>query len=120
VRGLADRRVVHAQIAADRPDDDLAGIQPDPDLERDAVRPTHLLGVPAHGSLHVDCRIAGPHRVILVGDRRPEERHDPVAHHLVHRTLVAVDRLHHAVEHRVQELPGVLGVAVGEQLQRAL
>ena len=38
VRRLADRRVVHVQIAADRADDDLAGVQADADLHVDAVR----------------------------------------------------------------------------------
>jgi hypothetical protein len=56
--------------------------------------------------------------VVLVGQRCPEEGHDPVAHHLVDRPLVTVDRLHHAFE--VEELPGLLGVAVGEQLHRTL
>ena len=51
--------------------------------------------------------------MILVGDGRPEQRHDPVAHHLVHGPLVAVDRLHHALEHRVEELARFLGIAVG-------
>ena len=58
--------------------------------------------------------------MILVGERRAEERHDPVAHHLVDGALVAVDRLHHPLEHGVEELPRLLGVAVGEQLHRAL
>ena len=34
MRGLADRRVVHVQVAADRAHDDLAGVQPDADLHR--------------------------------------------------------------------------------------
>ena len=58
--------------------------------------------------------------MILVGERRAEERHDPVAHHLVDGALVAVDGLHHALEHGVEELARLLGIAVGEQLHRAL
>ena len=58
--------------------------------------------------------------MVLVGQRRAEERHDPVAHHLVDGALVAVDRLHHVLEHGVEELARLLGVAVGEQLHRAL
>ena len=58
--------------------------------------------------------------MVLVGDRRAEQRHDPVAHHLVDGALVAVDGLHHPLEDRVEELPRLLGVAVGEQLHRAL
>ena len=58
--------------------------------------------------------------MILVGERRAEQRHDPVAHNPVHGALVAVDRLNHALEHRVEELLRVLGVAVSKQLHRAL
>ena len=58
--------------------------------------------------------------MILVGDRRAEEGHDPVAHDPVHGALVAVDRLNHAFEHRVEELLRVLGVAVSKQLHRTL
>jgi hypothetical protein len=58
--------------------------------------------------------------VILVGQRRAEERHDPVAHHLVHRALEAVHGLHHAFEHGVEQLARLLGITIGEQLHRAL
>jgi len=54
--------------------------------------------------------------VVLVGEGCAEERHDAVAHHLVDRTLVTVDRLHHPFEHRVEELACFLRVAVREQL----
>ena len=58
--------------------------------------------------------------MVLVGERRAEQRHDAVAHHLVDGALVAVDGLHHPLEDRVEELARLLGVAVGEQLHRAL
>ena len=87
---------------------------------RDAVGLPDLLGVAPHRGLHVERRVAGPHRVVLVGERRAEERHDPVAHDLVDRALVAVDGLHHPLEDGIEELPRLLGVAVGEQLHRAL
>ena len=73
-----------------------------------------------HGLLHPERRVAGAHGVVLMGQRRAEEGHDAVAHHLVDRALVAVDGVHHALEHRVEELARLLGVAVGEQLHRAL
>ena len=53
-------------------------------------------------------------------ERGAEERHDPVAHHLVDRALVVMDGLHHPLEHRVQELAGLLRIPVGQQLHRAL
>ena len=82
--------------------------------------PPELLGQPPHRPLEIDRGVARPHRVVLVGHGGAEERHDAVAHDLVHRALVAVDGLHHPLEDGVEELPGLLGVPVGEQLHRAL
>ena len=52
-------------------------------------------------------------------DRRPEQRHDPVTHDLIHRALVVVDGLHHVLEHGVEDSTRLLWVAVSEQLHRA-
>jgi hypothetical protein len=71
------------------------------------------------GGLYVQRGVTRPHGVILVRERSPKEGHDPVAHHLVDRALVPMDRLHHPLEDGVQELPR-LGIAIGEQLHRAL
>ena len=79
-----------------------------------------LVGVALDSLLHPERRVAGPHGMVLVGHGRAEEGHDPVAHHLVDGALVAVDGLHHALDHGIEELPGLLGIAVGEQLHRAL
>ena len=80
----------------------------------------HPDGVPLDRLLHPQRRVAGAHRMVLVGEWRPEQRHDAVAHDLVHRPFVAVHRLHHVLQDGVQELAGFLRVAVGEQLHRAL
>jgi hypothetical protein len=107
------------QIGGDGPDDNLAGIETHTDLDQDAMRAEDFLAVSLHALLHPQGRVAGPHGMILVGERRPEERHDPVPHHLVDRSLVAVHGLHHVLEHGVEQLPGLLGIAVGEKLHRA-
>ena len=120
MRRLADGRVVHVEIAADGAHDDLAGIQPDADLQVHAVGIEDALGMALHPLLHAQRRVAGAHGVILVGEGRAEQRHDPVAHHLVDGALVVVDGLHHVLEDRVEELARLLGIAVGEQLHRAL
>ena len=117
---LTDRRVVHVQIGPDGADDHLAGVEPHADLDGHPVRAEDTLRVLRDRLLHPQRRVARPHGVVLVGERRAEERHDPVAHHLVDRALVAVDGLHHALEHGIEELARLLGIAVGEQLHRAL
>src|SRR5262249_6074780 len=42
MRGLADRRVVHAEVRPDGADDHVAGIQADPDSHGNAVGPKRL------------------------------------------------------------------------------
>jgi len=93
---------------------DVAGVEPDPNLHIHAVGATHVLGVALHGLLHAKGGVARTHRVVLVGKRRAEQRHDPVAHHLVDGALVAVHGFHHQLEHGVEYLARLLGVAVGE------
>ena len=58
--------------------------------------------------------------MIFMGERRPEQRHDAVAHDLVHRALVAVHGLHHAFEDGVEDSPGFFRVAVGQELHGPL
>ena len=117
---LADGAVVHSEIAADRADDHLARVQADADLHVDAEPPTHVVRVVGDGAVHAQRRVARAHRVVLAGDRRAEEGHDAVAHDLVDRALVPVHRLHHPLQHRVEQGARVLGIAVGEKLERAL
>ena len=55
-----------------------------------------------------------------MGERRAEQGHDAVAHDLVHRALVAVDGLHHPLQYGIEQLARLFGIAIGEQLHRAL
>ncbi len=120
MRRLADRGVVHVEVAADRAHDDVAGIEADPDLHVDPVPLADVLGVERDRVLHPERGIAGPGRVVLVRQRGPEERHDAVPEHLVDGPLVAVDGLHHELEDRVDDLPRFFRVPVRQQLHRAL
>jgi hypothetical protein len=119
VRGLADRRVIHAQIAADGANDNLTRVQSHADLHVNAAGTLDILGVLLHRLLHAQGGVAGTHAVIFMGERGAEERHDAVAHHLVHGALVAVDSFHHELEDRIQQLARFLWVSVGKQLHRA-
>ncbi len=68
--------------------------------------------------------------MVLVGDRRPEQRHDPVAGELVDGALVPVDAVCEELEQTVHHLTPLLGVDplgelhrpgdVGEQDRRVL
>jgi len=68
---LAHRRVIHAEVAAEGAHHDFLGIQANADLHGHAMAALHLGGVLFHRSLHRQRRIAGPHRVICMRQRRP-------------------------------------------------
>jgi hypothetical protein len=120
MRHLADRRVVHAQVATHRAHDDLARVQAHADLHGEAMPLTQLFGQRDDAVLHSESRVARADRVVLVGQGRAEEGHDAVAHHLVHGAFVVMDGVHHQREDGVEKLARLLGVAVCEELHGAL
>ena len=83
MRRLADGGVVHAQIATDGADDDLARVEAHADLDGHPVRAADPSAYCATDSCIAQRRVAGSNGVVLVGQRRAEERHDPVADDLV-------------------------------------
>ena len=110
--GRADRVVVHAEVVADRAHQHLARVQPDPRADLYAVGAAQLGRLVLHGALDRQRRVAGAHGVVLVRDRRAEQRHDAVAQNPVDRALVAVDGVHHHAERRIQNAPRVLRIGV--------
>jgi hypothetical protein len=55
-----------------------------------------------------------------MGERRPEEGHDPVAHHLVYGALVLMDGFHHPLQDGIENLARHFGIAAREQFHGAL
>jgi hypothetical protein len=110
--------VVHAQVVPDRPDDHLARVQTDTELEWDSVAPPAVLAEARRRLLQLESRVARPNRVVLVAERGAEDRHDPVTHDLVHGALELVDGVHHDLEGRIEDRPCLLGIEVVEQLHR--
>ena len=55
-------------------------------------------------------------RVILVGERRAEQRLDAVAHHLVDRALVTVDGFHHPLQDGIENPTRFLRITIGDLL----
>ena len=58
--------------------------------------------------------------MVLMGQWRAEEGHDPVAHHLIDGAFVPMHGVHHELEHRIENPPRLLRVSVCEQLHGAL
>jgi len=91
VGGVAHRRVVHAQVVADAPDDHGARVEADAHGERQAALHAQRLGVLLDRALDAEGRVHRASRAVLVRYGRAEKRHDPVARVLVDGALEAVD-----------------------------
>ena len=70
--------------------------------------------------LHAERRIECALRMVLVRDRRAEQREDAVAGGLCDVTAVAMDRVHHQLERGIDNRARLLGVEVLDQLHRTL
>jgi hypothetical protein len=118
---MPNRRVFGVSLAsADRPHHRLARIGPDPYLERRLAFASELLGVAAHVFLHPQRRVKRPQRMVLVGDRGAEQREDPIAGGLHNVAVIAMDRVDHELQGRIDNAARLLGVEVLHQLHRAL
>ncbi len=106
---VAHGGVVHPEVAADASDHDETGVQPLPRAEADAAR-RELLPVVLERPGDAERGMDRPARMILVRDRRAEERHDPVPEELVHRALVAMDFREHEVEGTLHEPVDLFGI----------
>jgi hypothetical protein len=91
VRRVPHRGVIHAQIVPNAPHHDETGVEALPHLEADPLAAPKFLLIPLQGCPNPQRRMDCALRVVLVGNRRPEEGHDPIAEELVHRALVAVN-----------------------------
>ena len=102
--GVALRRVVHAQVVADLADHDLAGVEAHAhgEVAGRAAR-AQVLRHSAQLLAQVQGRVAGALRVVLVRDRRAEQRHDAVAGVLVHRALEAMHAVGEDLEEAVED-----------------
>ena len=64
--------------------------------------------------LHGQASVTGPRSVIFMSHGRPEEGHDAIAQHLVHRPLEAVHGVHHALQRRIEECLGGFRVEIAD------
>jgi hypothetical protein len=58
--------------------------------------------------------------MVLVGNWRPEERHDAAHADLKDGAVVALDRPDHPLEDRVEELERFFGIVIREEVRGAL
>ena len=117
--GMADRRVGGAATPVDRPGDDLTGVDPDPGREVEPLRPPQLGRVLGDVVEHLQGGVAGTPGVVLVGDRSPEDGHDPVAGELVDRALEPGHRVGEDREEALHDRAPLLRVLLLGEVHRA-
>ncbi len=110
VHRVAHREVVHREVDADVTDHHGPAVQTDAEAQIQIARLGKLPAVGLERRLDVQRGASGALRVILVGDRRPEEREEPVAEELGDRPLVTMDLVQHQIERALQDRPHVLRV----------
>jgi len=121
VRGVPDRRIFGVAPAGhDRAHHDFAGVHPDARLDRDSTIGDQLRGVQAHLLLHAQRGIERALGMVLMGNRRPEQREDAVAGGLDDVAVIAAHRIDHQPQRRIDNRARLLGVELRHQLGRAL
>ena len=120
MRGLPYRRIIHGQVVADRTHDDFPGVETDPNLHRQALGTVHLITIAAQCRLHSQRGVTGAERMVLMGHRGTKERHDAIAEEVIHRAFIAMDGLHHEVEHRIETLSGFFWIEAFDERRGAL
>jgi hypothetical protein len=117
---VALRGIVGTRVVADRPDDDLAGVQAHAHREVEAAPAAELVAERAQPVAQMQGSETGALSVILVGDRRTEESHDAIAGVLIDGPCVAVHAVVENVEEAIEHLVPFLGTEPLRQVHRVL
>src|ERR1700722_10700265 len=107
---MAERGEVHAQIVADLRYHHLARVEADADVEPDAVTGFHRRTEGQQGVADMQGGEAGSARMVLVRDRRTEQRDDPVAAELIRCAFKPVDTLGNDLDVILDDAEPMFGV----------
>ena len=116
---VPDCGVLARAASADCAGDDLARVDPDPGREVEAGAAAQLGRVLGDVVEHLQSRVTGAPRVILVGDRGAEDGHDPVTGELVDGSLKALHRVGQDREEALHDLAPLLRVLPLGEVHRA-
>ena len=108
---MPDRRVLGVRVAGRyRAHHGFAGVDTDTRLDWRIPRLRHFRRVAAHLLLHAKCRIERALRMILMRDRRAEQREDAITSGLHDVAVVAMGRIDHQLEGRIDDGARLLGI----------
>ena len=115
---VADRGVFDSQVVADCADDDLPRVDAHPHREAQPRGAAHFGRVGGELILQRQRRPARTLRMVLVGDRRTKQRHDPIAGELVHGPLETVNAVAEDREEVLHDPPPHLRVCLLGEIHR--
>ena len=119
--GVADGRVLGvARAGLNRAHNDFAGIDANANFDWRATLGAQPRPVIAQLILHAQSRVERPLRMVLVGDRRAEQREDAVAGRLHDVAVEVLHRLDHQAQRGIDERLRFFRVDVLHQLGRTL
>src|SRR5262245_17643076 len=118
--GMTLRRVVDAQIITDFRHHHFARVKAHADRESKAILETYFVRITPELLLNVECRVARPLSVVLMRNRRPEQRHDPVAGKLVDRAFEAMNAVGEDRKEAIHNRVPLLGIDLFSEVHRAL
>jgi hypothetical protein len=116
---VADRRIVHPEVAPDAADHDEPAIETLAHPEGEGAVLLQLALIVCEGALDAERGAHGPLCMVLVSDRSAEECHDAVTEELVHRAFVAVHLGQHDLERVRHQRVDNLGVEPGRECGEA-
>src|SRR5690348_7094912 len=89
------------------------------DVQSRFFRLAKPLTIATHLILHCERGVARAQRVVLVRQRRTEQRHDAIAQNLVNGPLVFMNRIHHDAKNWINNSLSRLGIDAFQQLGRS-
>ena len=107
---VAQRRVLHAQIGADRADHHQASVNADTYVQVDIPALQNLLAIGFDGRDDFQAGQCSPLRIIFVRQGSAEEGQNAVAHQPRNRTFVAIYRRDHLLKSAVDDLGPVFRI----------
>ena len=117
---MTDRRVLGMASSLDRPHHHLARVHSNAGFNKNLALRAQTIGVAMQLLLHRQRRMKCPLRMVLVRDGRAEQGEDPITRRLRNVAAVAMHRLNHETQHRVDDRARLFGIEIAHQLGRAL
>ena len=117
---MTDRCVFGMASGLDRPHHHFARVHSNAGFNRNLALRAQTVGIAMQFLLHRQRRMKCALRMVFMGDGRAEQGEDAVTGRLRNVAAVAMYRLHHKLQHRIDDRARLFGIEIAHQLGRAL